>query len=105
MAIPRIKGIDGTEKCPMNDEVVSRETCSKCFEGTKNRIETISEDTKFIKDTLVGENGLIARVSVLEAHKKEANRRMVLSLGIVTLAFSVITYLPKIMAFFNGTPK
>lgn len=97
--------IDGMEICLMTDEYVSRETCSKCFKGTENQLGTILDDTKFIKDTLVGENGLIARVCVLEAYKKEANRRMMVSLGVATIVFTVVSNFDKIMGLFNAVPK
>lgn len=101
--------IDGMEICPMTDEYVSRETCSKCFKGTENQLGTILEDTKFIKKTLIGENGLVIRVSVLEEHKKEGNRRMTVNLMVITIVFTIVSVVVanfgKIIGIFNNVPK
>ena len=109
MSKPCIEIVDGTEKCPMSDDYVSKETCSKCFKGTEKQLETIESDVGFIKDKLVGEEGLVTRVSILEAHKKEANRRMVVNLTIATILFTIastiIANFGKIIGAFSNIPK
>ena len=109
MAVSCIEIIDGTELCPMNGEFVSKETCAKCFGGTEKQLKNIEDDVGFIKDKLVGEEGLITRVSILEAHKKEANRRMVVNLTVITIIFTivstVVTNFGKIIEAISNIPK
>ena len=89
----------------MPGEFVSKDTCEKCFQGTVNQLTNIENTVGEVKD-IVGEfAGLASRVAVLEAYKKEANRRMAISLGIATLLFSIITNLDKIVSLFNGAVK
>ncbi len=89
----------------MAEDFVSKETCSKCFKGTEKQLKTIEDDVGFIKDKLVGEEGVVVRVSILEANKKEANRRMMVSLGVATIIFTVVSNLDKIISLFNNVPK
>ncbi len=93
----------------MSGDFVSQATCAKCFKGTEKQLGTIETDVGFIKEKLVGEEGLVTRVSILEAYKKEANRRMVVNLTIVTIAFTVVstvvTNFGKIIGLFSSVPK
>jgi len=92
-------------RCAMPDDFVSKDTCEKCFQGTVNQLTNIEGDVGEIKDMLGEFAGLASRMSVLEAYKKDSNRRMVISLGIVTLLFSIITNMDKIVALINGATK